>query len=1251
MADLRIGVVDKCTNRVNYAKHFGFPVDVLHMSSNKVQRLKVADIDLEVEFKDYDYVILIGSEAMKRYSRHTAVGNYTGKRVDPNDKHGQGYKNFLCSISPAMLFIKPEMQPVFDKTVQDIANIINGTTKPKAPVDYRLIDTTKECNDYLRHILELPVEEFPTFAFDTETTGLYARKCYLLGASISHKVHQGVYIDANCMDEDSYDLMQTIIDTPKRNIVLHNLKFDMHILRYHLGLNFEKAHEEKRLHDTMVMHYVLDERQGTHGLKKLAMQYTDMGDYDFALDDFKKTYCKEHKIKQEDFTYDLIPIDTMWPYACLNKDAKVYLEDGLRVPISELVRDKYTGKVLSYNTETGKVEPKQVTGWIKNSHKSGKWKKVEYNFQPKGLQWSKGSLMGPAFTPDHRILTNKGYVEIQDIISGDHKIATNDKRYTEDSLALLMGCLLGDGSLKSRNGKGAGLDFCQCNKHYGFFELVQKAFGGKVTTWSKSNSEGKRLQTEYNHQLTDMYHTLDFLGDTEHQKLELNDKSLPMMTALTLAAWYMSDGNLTRNNCPRIWRRTLSGNIEQQNALLDWVATFGITARFHDDGLNNQFFVIDSANRDKFFKVIAPYITEDMEYKLPLEYRKGSKARLDLGLSDNIYYAEVKSIVDWEAPASRRGYKTSYCLDVEGNRNFLTDIGFVHNCGDTDATLRLFNKFWPILQNNHKLLWLYENVMMPATMFLYRMEDRGLPLSRSRLERANEFLQMKLFNLEKKLYEYPEVQQCELELDKKFNPNSTQQLRHLLFDVLKLTPTGKLTDSGALSTDAEVLEKLGETHPIPKIILEIRKTSKLISSFIVKLLDNRDKDGMIRTNFGCTTTTSGRLSSSGTFNAQQLPRDNPIVKGCVVAPEGYKVVAKDLTTAEMYYAAVLSGDKNLQQVFINMTNEPEKYADFHSTIAHMVFKLPCAPNDVKKLFPAMRQASKAVSFGILFGSGKASVAESINIALLEQSLDTGEPFVPCTPAQAQEHIDTYFRMFKDLKKWIDKSHDQIKQCGFIYSFYGRKRRLRNFRSPDKGVVAGEVRSGFNAIIQGGSSDSFVLSAIAADKEIMASGMDASIIGLVHDSIIAIVKDEQVDAYNEAIDRHVHAQKFNWDKSNGAFEIPGCPIGIESDSEEGGSRDYSCGKMDKAYPFISVYDSPEMQSKASKVLRKYIDNGFDYILELCPQLTNFLEGETTDMDIINKVVKRNKLKVDAKAMAILTYKAEVLESLTEIGIDV
>jgi DNA polymerase I-like protein with 3'-5' exonuclease and polymerase domains len=169
--------------------------------------------------------------------------------------------------------------------------------------------------------------------------------------------------------------------------------------------------------------------------------------------------------------------------------------------------------------------------------------------------------------------------------------------------------------------------------------------------------------------------------------------------------------------------------------------------------------------------------------------------------------------------------------------------------------------------------------------------------------------------------------------------------------------TGKRTATGAISTDAEVLEELALEHPLPAVILKVRQLTKIRNTYISKILPELDADQRIRTGFNLIFTTSGRLSSSGKFNAQQIPRDDPLVKGCIKAPEGYSIVSQDLQTGEMYYAAVLSGDTNLQQVFLSG-------GDFHSTIAKSVFNLPCAVEDVKKLYPGKRQAAKAISFGI-----------------------------------------------------------------------------------------------------------------------------------------------------------------------------------------------------------------------------------------------------------------------------------------------
>ena len=272
---------------------------------------------------------------------------------------------------------------------------------------------------------------------------------------------------------------------------------------------------------------------------------------------------------------------------------------------------------------------------------------------------------------------------------------------------------------------------------------------------------------------------------------------------------------------------------------------------------------------------------------------------------------------------------------------------------DTAVTLELHLKFYPIIMAHPKLSKLYKELMMPSIVFLTKMEEVGIPLDKERMLTSAQYLNDSLLEAKTALYDFDEIKNFESIKGSIFNPSSVVQLRSLLFDYVKLTPTGKLTKGGAVSTDAEVLEELKDQHPIPAHILKIRQLSKIKSSYLDKIIPAMDRDNRIRTNFNLTFTTSGRLSSSGKFNAQQIPRDDPIIKGCIKAPDGFKIIQQDLATAEMYYAAVLSKDKDLQQVFINK-------GDFHSSIAKMVFDLGCAVEDVKKLHPVQRQAAKAV---------------------------------------------------------------------------------------------------------------------------------------------------------------------------------------------------------------------------------------------------------------------------------------------------
>ena len=486
-------------------------------------------------------------------------------------------------------------------------------------------------------------------------------------------------------------------------------------------------------------------------------------------------------------------------------------------------------------------------------------------------------------------------------------------------------------------------------------------------------------------------------------------------------------------------------------------------------------------------------------------------------------------------------FKKSYCktngiLEESFTYDLIPfDIISEYAAMDTGATYALFKKFWPIVQSNPKLLWVYQNILLRGTLFLMDIEEVGIPISKDRMKAADAYLDQWILDAKQKVYEFEEVKAFEKDSGKIFNPNSVPQLRTVLFDYVGLTPTGKLTKSGALSTDAEVLEELSEEHPLPRQILAVRQLGKIQSSYISKILPELDRDGRIRTNFNIVFTTSGRLSSSGKFNAQQIPRDDPIIKGCIKAPTGYKIVSQDLTTAEMYYAAVLSGDKNLQKVF-------SSGGDFHSSIAKMVFSRPCEVDDVKKLYGSLRQSAKAISFGILYGSGPAKVSESVTKA-------TGEPY---PISQAKDDISQYFSRFNKLKAWLDGRKAFIEANGYTYSFFGRKRRLPNVFSADKGIAAHEVRSGINAEVQSLASDVNLMGAMDTWDECERLGLDAKIFMLVHDSIVALVREDQVEHYCEIL-------KTMTQKDRGC-SIIGAAIGVDQDIGD----DYSFGHFEEVY---------------------------------------------------------------------------------------
>ena len=454
---------------------------------------------------------------------------------------------------------------------------------------------------------------------------------------------------------------------------------------------------------------------------------------------------------------------------------------------------------------------------------------------------------------------------------------------------------------------------------------------------------------------------------------------------------------------------------------------------------------------------------------------------------------------------------------------------------DAAVTFELYELMNEAMHKNLRLVKVYKEILIPGMLFLKDCQDAGVPFDRRRLEVAQNLMEKEIQDAIDELYTYPEVKMFEKAQGKDFNPNSTVQLRSLLFDAIGMTPTGKMTGTGQHSTDAEVLGKLADQHPVPNLILDIRQKSKIKNTYLDKIIPQLDRDSRLRTNFNLHSTTSGRLSSSGKLNMQQIPRDNPIVKGCIRAKEGNKIVAMDLTTAEVYVAAALSGDKNLCDVFKSGGN-------FHSSIAKLVFRLPCEIDEVADLYTFERQAAKAVTFGIMYGAGPQKISQQV-------TKDSGSHF---SIQDAQGVISQYFNQFNRLRNWLDEQKEFIEANAFLYSTFGRKRRLENVKSDDKGIASHEVRSGINFLVQSVASDINLLGGIDMNNYIRKNGMKSRIFALVHDSILAECPEHEIDAYSAKLKEFIQ-------KDRGVY-INGAPVGCDFEIGD----DYSMGKFEKMY---------------------------------------------------------------------------------------
>ena len=380
-----------------------------------------------------------------------------------------------------------------------------------------------------------------------------------------------------------------------------------------------------------------------------------------------------------------------------------------------------------------------------------------------------------------------------------------------------------------------------------------------------------------------------------------------------------------------------------------------------------------------------------------------------------------------------------------------------------EAIWRLHSVLEDELQNN-QMAALYREIELPLCSVLYSMEKAGVAIDRSQLEQFGHMLTERISDCEQIIYTYS---------DGPFNINSTKQLGELLFIKLGLPPVKK-TKTG-YSTNADVLEKLKNKHPIIPAIMDYRMLTKLKSTYADGLLKVIDADGRIRTTFQNLVTATGRLSSTEP-NLQNIPVRTDLgaeIRKMFIPKPGYVLVDADYSQIELRVLAHIAKDTVMQEAF-------SAGMDIHTVTASQVFGVPA-----ESVTPLQRRHAKAVNFGIVYGISEFSLAEDIGV----------------TRYEAKEYIDSYLANYSGVRAYMKDVVANARQTGYTETLYGRKRYIPELSSSNFNIRQGAERIALNTPIQGTAADLIKLAMIRVHKALQKDFPQATLILQVHDELI------------------------------------------------------------------------------------------------------------------------------------------------------
>lgn len=374
----------------------------------------------------------------------------------------------------------------------------------------------------------------------------------------------------------------------------------------------------------------------------------------------------------------------------------------------------------------------------------------------------------------------------------------------------------------------------------------------------------------------------------------------------------------------------------------------------------------------------------------------------------------------------------------------------------------------------------FYDLEMPLVEVLIAMEKQGIAIDTVLLKQLSERTEHELAKIRQLIidaigHEFKDV-----------NLNSSQQLAHILFEVLKLTPVKKTTAKTAYSTDAEVLETLAREHIVPRLILKNRELFKLKSTYLDALGEYvNPKTGRIHTTFSQTAAATGRLASFDP-NLQNIPLEGGIRAAFKAAP-GHVYLSADYSQIELRVLGYLSQDPSLIEAF-------QAGQDIHARTATGLFNVA-----LDQVTSEQRQLAKRINFSILYGLTPYGLSKDLNIPFNEAKL----------------YIERYLAQFPGVVSWMEKIVAETKDRGYVTTWLGRRRYLPGIYEKNKNLYELARRMAINTAAQGTAAEIMKKGMIQLFKELnQYSGTHMLL--QIHDELLLEVPEHQINDVEQLV---------------------------------------------------------------------------------------------------------------------------------------